>query len=153
MEQRTIGHEIKTLSNLVKREISSNSVLDQEQGVTGMQGAIIGYLYHHGDREIFQRDIEQHFKIRRSTVTGILQLMEREGLICRQPVERDGRLKRLMLTDKAIEVNRRIEQYLDAVDAKVVRGISEEELEIFYSLVDRMKKNLEEPKKPSGEPE
>lgn len=146
MERKKIGHEIKTLSNLVKREISSSCVFDRAQGVTGMQGMIIGYLHRHEDQEVFQRDIEQHFKIRRSTVTGILQLMEKDGLIYRQSVERDGRLKRLMLTDKAVEVNRRIEQYLDAVDAKVIQGISEEELEMFYSLVDRMKKNLEEPK-------
>lgn len=145
MKQRSIGHEIKTLSNLIKREMSSSCDFEQAQGVTGVQGRIIGYLYHHGDQEIFQRDVEQAFQIRRSTVTGILQLMEKEGLICRQSVERDGRLKRLVLTDKAVEVSCHIEEHLDAVDAKVIQGISEEEMEIFYSLVDRMKKNLEEP--------
>lgn len=142
--ERRIGHEIKTLSNLIKREISSSCDFDQAQGVTGVQGMIIGYLLHHEGQEIFQRDIEQAFKIRRSTVTGILQLMEKDGLICRESVERDGRLKRLILTDKAIEVNCHIERHLNEVDEKVIRGISEEEMEIFYSLLDRMKKNLEE---------
>ena len=63
-----------------------------------MQGWIIGYLYQNRDKEVFQRDIQEQFSIRRSTVTGILQLMEKNGLITRSSVERDARLKKLELT-------------------------------------------------------
>ena len=45
-----------------------------------MHGWIIGYLYRHRDTPVFQRDIEREFSITRSTVTNILQLMERKGV-------------------------------------------------------------------------
>ncbi len=35
-------------------------------------------------KEIFQKDIEAEFNIRRSTATGILKLMEKNGFINRQ---------------------------------------------------------------------
>ena len=69
MEKKRAGHEIKTISNLLKREISG--MFSEEEHITGMQGRIMGYLYHHREDEIFQRDIENEFLIRRSTVTGI----------------------------------------------------------------------------------
>lgn len=143
MEQRRIGHEIKTLSNLLKRAISSSCEAENEDGITGMQSMILGYLDRHADREVYQRDIERDFKIRRSTVTGILQLMEKDGLIFRQSVKSDGRLKQIGMTEKAMEINSHIKQKLDEVDQKVICDFSEEELAVLYSMIDRMKKNLE----------
>lgn len=151
IEKKSIGHEIRTLSNLVKREISSGGIFDPSGSATGMQGMIIGYLYFNSDKEIIQRDIEQEFKIRRSTVTGILQLMEKDGLIYRESVERDGRLKRILLTEKAIEIHHHIQRHLETVDEKITKGISQEEMEVFYSLVNRMKANLEDMKKTDGD--
>ncbi len=51
---------------------------------------------------MFQRDIEREFSITRSTVTNILQLMERKGYIERRSVPQDARLKQLVLTEEGI---------------------------------------------------
>jgi len=109
-----------------------------------MHGRILGYLYHHREDEIFQRDIENEFLIRRSTVTGILQLMEKNGLIFRQSVAKDARLKQLKLTPKAIAANERIEAKIDRMEAKLIRDIGEADLKIFYAVTEQMKKNLGE---------
>ncbi len=83
---KTIGYEIKNLSNLVKRRIIEETSKSNLDGLTGMQGWIIGYVYRHSDHnDVFQRDLEKEFNIRRSTATGILQLMEKNGLINREP--------------------------------------------------------------------
>ncbi len=142
MEKKRAGHEIKTISNLLKREISG--MFSEEEHITGMQGRILGYLYHHREDEIFQRDIENEFLIRRSTVTGILQLMEKNGLIFRQSVAKDARLKQLKLTPKAIAANERIEAKIDRMEAKLIRDIGEADLKIFYAVTEQMKKNLGE---------
>lgn len=142
MEKKRAGHEIKTISNLIKREISG--MFSEEEHITGVQGRILGYLYHHQEEEIFQRDLEAEFLIRRSTVTGILQLMEKNGLIYRQSVAKDARLKQLKLTPKAIAANQRVEERIDRMEAKLIRDVAEEDLEIFYMVLERMKKNLGE---------
>ena len=57
----------------------------------------------HRDEPVFQRDIEREFSITRSTVTNILQLMERKGYIQRLSVPQDARLKQLVLTEEGIQ--------------------------------------------------
>lgn len=143
MEKKRAGHEIKMLSNLLRRQMDYQEAAEGEAEFTGVQGRILGFLYENRDREIVQRDIEAEFMIRRSTVTGILQLMEKNGLIYRQPVARDARLKQLKLTDKAIAAHHRIEERIDTIEARLMKGISSGEMELFYSVTERMKKNLQ----------
>ena len=43
---------------------------------------------------MFQRDVEQVFSLSRSTATGILQQLEEKGLLRRESVPSDARLKK-----------------------------------------------------------
>ena len=92
--ERHVGGEIRMLSNLIKRCMDDGMPPE----TTGMQGWIIGFLHRNEDRDMFQRDVEAEFNIRRSTATGILQLMEKNGFLLREPVAYDARLKKLVLT-------------------------------------------------------
>ena len=99
--ERHVGGEIRVLSNLIKRCMDDGMPPE----TTGMQGWIIGFLHRNEDRDMFQRDVEAEFNIRRSTATGILQLMEKNGFLLREPVAYDARLKKLVLTPKALAVH------------------------------------------------
>ncbi len=141
--EKRIGFEIRTLSNLIKRRVDK---FIHESGIdklTGTHGWIIGYLYHNQDKDIFQRDIEAEFSIRRSTVTGILQLMEQNHLIVRESVDYDARLKKLVLTPKAIEIHKKIENDIDKMEFKLSNGLTPEEINSFFLIMEKLKKNLE----------
>ena len=98
-----IGKEIIILSNLIKRRMRSAS---EALGVTDTQARVIQYISEEGKkREIFQKDIEDTFCVRRSSVTQIIQLLERDGYITRESVERDARLKKLVLTEKGSQID------------------------------------------------
>ncbi|MCI3922858.1 MarR family transcriptional regulator [Paenibacillus sp. TRM 82003] len=141
---KAIGFEIKMLANLIKRNLDERFAAEGgEDPLTGMQGWVIGYIVSNANREVFQRDIEKDFNIRRATVTGVLQLMERNGLIVRESVEHDARLKKLTLTPKALELHERNVQRFMEFEAKLSRGLSEEEIESFYAITEKLKKNLE----------
>lgn len=138
-----IGFEVKTLSNLIKRKLDQSVFCPHSGHPTGMQGIIIGYLYHNQDRDIFQKDIEAQLNIRRSTATGILQLMEKNGLIERAAVSHDARLKKLLLTSKAISLHDDVMKKLNELEKLITRGLSPEEVEAFLATLQKMKKNLE----------
>ncbi len=53
--------------------------------------------------------------------------MEQHGLLRREPVPHDGRLKRLVLTDKALALDARIKQKLRETEELMREGISEED--------------------------
>ena len=86
-KKRKIGHELRTLDNMMSRNLMAAA---RERGVdelTAMHGWILGYLCRNEDKDIFQKDIEAEFKICRSTVTNILKLMEKKGYIRRASEE------------------------------------------------------------------
>lgn len=141
---RIIGYELKSLANLIGRYLRERLDKRELNGITGIQGMLIGYLYDNAnEREIFQRDIEREFHIRRSTVTGILQLMEGNGLIVRESVAHDARLKRLRLTAKAVMIHEIIMEEINRVEDKLKTGLSDDEIELFFRVIEKMKRNIE----------
>ncbi len=141
---RAIGFELKVLSNMIKRKIAAIKASEHAEQLTGMHGWIIGYLYDRRDqKDVFQRDIEADFTIRRSTATGILQLMEKNGMIYREPVSYDARLKKLVLTPKAIASHEATMKAIHKMEANIKNGLTKEEIEQFFIILDKIKKNVE----------
>ena len=114
----------------------------EEDHPTGVQGWIIGYLYENRGKEVFQRDIQAQFSIRRSTVTGILQLMEKNGLITRSSVERDARLKKLELTPRAIQLHERIGRSVRQVEERLNQSLTPQEKQEFLRLCGKIRASL-----------
>ncbi|MGB4660202.1 MAG: MarR family transcriptional regulator [Mobilitalea sp.] len=145
MEQKKlVGNEVKKLSNLFKRRIDQSSVFNEYDNITGLHGMVIGFLFfHHEQGDLFQRDIETEFSIRRSTATGILQLMEKNELIIREAVSYDARLKKIILTPKAISLHEKIRNEIMNTEMELAKGLTEEEIQNFFATISKMKKNIE----------
>lgn len=141
--KNAIGFEIKTLSNLIKRRIDLNIAQQNPVELTSMQGWIIGYLFDHQDQDIFQRDIEARFNIRRSTATGVLQRMEKKGLVRRELYPQDTRLKKLVLTSEAIDIHENVIREIDRVENRLSAGLTRSEVDTFFSLIAKIRKNIE----------
>lgn len=141
-EQRHLGFEIRTLNNCVKRFVQSKKPPEFQES-TGVHGWAIRYFYENRDKDVFQRDFEARFSIRRSTATNMLKLMEKNGLITRKSVSYDARLKKIVLTEKAIEIHKKATKNIEMIENTLKRGITEEELLSFYSVADKIKANLE----------
>lgn len=144
--EKTIGFEIRVLSNLIKREIESTPSSHYVDKVTGTNGWVIRYLVDNQDRDVYARDFEEEFSIRRSTVSQVLKLMEEKGLIQRIPVHSDARLKKVVLTKKALEFHQIMEGEIKRIENKLVQGVSKEELAAFFIVMEKFKANLEEEK-------
>ncbi|MBE7045413.1 MAG: winged helix-turn-helix transcriptional regulator [Ruminococcaceae bacterium] len=137
--EQTVGFMIKTLSNLFARNISGHKC-----DITRVQGWVIGFLYRSSKegKQIFQRDIEEHFQIRRSTATGILKGMEKNGLIKKEPVPGDARLKRLLLSDYAIGLHENFIAEIRRLDTIAQAGLSQTEIDAFLTTAQKMIDNL-----------
>lgn len=142
---RAIGFELKTLANLIKRSLDESGLDKDLEGLTGMQGWLIAFVYNKekAGEDVFQRDLEKEFNVRRSTITGLLQLMEQNNLIKREPVARDRRLKCLKLTDRSRNIHERVSAKFMAVESRLKQGLSEQEIETFFAILDKMKQNIE----------
>lgn len=141
--EKFIGREIRKTNNMFKRRHMNSEFHKQIQNITGTNGWIIGFLADNSDRDIFQKDIEEIFSLRRSTVSNMVQLMEKKGFIKRESVDYDARLKKLVLTQKALDIHKAILKDVEENEKKIKNGISEEELKIFFDVIEKIQKNLE----------
>ena len=107
----------------------SRGIREQEQ-LTGVHGWLIHFLYDQTE-PVYQRDIEKRLCIRRSTVTATLNRMEKNGLIVRESVPEDARLKRIVLTEKAISLHNDVEKECQFLDSGLPAEISMEDVALF----------------------
>lgn len=110
--------------------------------ITMPQARLIQYLYDRDGEDVFQRDIEALLAVRRSTVTSILQCMEKNGLITRMGVEGDARMKKLCLTEQAKSIHEFITGQMESAEIQATRGISDAELKTFFCVLDKIHQNL-----------
>lgn len=133
--------QIRSLHNLIGRYL--NTALPSEiRSLSGGNMQIIAFLYSQGDNEVFQYDIERRFSVTRSTASRVLGLMEKKGLIERQSVERDARLRRIVLTPVAEDIAKRMYDNTVAVEEDLLKGFNEEERRCLRWYLLRMKQNL-----------
>ena len=143
LNEMYVGRLIHILSHTMKRH-NPAEVMENDD-LTTMQKHVLKFiLLETMHRDLYQKDIEEEFQIRKPTVTGILQLMEKNGLIRRESVAQDARLKRIVLTQKARDLHRQIEADILAFESNLARGISEEEQEVFLRVAKKMQENLRE---------
>ena len=138
-----IGRIIGILSNQIKRQFDSSA---SKTGVTGVQGRVLHYPFGTAKRtgEFFRRIWRKRFNLRRSSATGILQLMEKNGYIERVPVEYDARLKKIVVLPKGLEASAAVDEDIRYVESKLQDGLTEEELEIFRRAAKKMLRNLQQ---------
>ena len=142
LEHINMGKLVHIVSNQLKRR---GDHFETENGLTHMQTHVLRYILLRSlKEEIYQKDIEDEFQIRRSTVTGILQLLEKKGFITRKSVAADGRLKQLVATQKAKILQERIQQDIACTEACMAQNISYEDYRICKRVLAQILRNLTE---------
>ena len=125
-DRREVGHEIHVLSNMIGRKIDEEKRQRNMGDVSPVQTWVIRYLHDHKGQEICQRDLERDFNITRSTVTGILQLMEKKGYIVRVSVPTDARLKQILLTNQGEDLYYEFRDHIQTMEKLLVQGMTED---------------------------
>ena len=139
---QVIPAQLRRVDNLIFRRLNQFSRANGVEQTTPMHGWIIEYLYRHRDEPVFQRDIEREFSITRSTVTNILQLMERKGYIERRSVPQDARLKKLVLTEAGVRFHENTILSFKQTDDYVAGLLTEEENAELLRLLNKLRDAL-----------
>lgn len=138
-----IGFAVRRLSNLIKRDVENSRTKLGLDPVKGVNGWAIAYFYENREKDIFQKDFEEKFSIRGSTASKILKTMEQKGYIERISVESDARLKKIVLTEKAVDIHKKITKEIENRERRLRKGISDSELKIFYEVMQKLSANME----------
>ncbi|MBE6786320.1 MAG: MarR family transcriptional regulator [Ruminococcaceae bacterium] len=143
MKKERIGFEISHCARLIRRYMDANALKSYIDEMTGTHGWALRYFYQNRDRDVFQKDFEKEFDIRRSTASNILALMEKNGLITRQSVAHDARLKKIVLTQKALELHQRVDDAFFRMEKELSEGITDEEKNTLFEIIEKINNNIE----------
>ena len=133
-----VGKAVSKLNKLIKRNME---IYNPSEETTGMQGVILFFIYNFkGD--CCSRDIENEFSMRRATASGYLELLEKKGMITRSDVQKDGRLKKITLTEKAEFLMKKIKENIARNEAQLSKGLDKREIEEFLRIAAKMSDNL-----------
>lgn len=141
--QRNVISEIKNLNNcMVKKLFALGKKEDEKFHPRPLQVEIITYLIENKDKTIYQKDIEEKLKISKAAVSDVLNSMESRGIITKEADVCDARRKRIIISKKAIETHDVMMKRLDSLNDSILDGISEDELNIFYKVIEKLKENM-----------
>lgn len=141
-KQKSIAFTLRVIHNRIKTVIYKSFPRDGNAPQSQLQGGIMGYLFHHPEEPVYQRDIEKEFRISRATATNTLQVMEKNGLIVRKSQDKDARLKRIVMTESARERHAKVEEHMRLMDRKILQGMTETEISELYRLLGKLQDNL-----------
>ena len=141
MEKKVeVGRKVEMLSRQIRRKVDESI---SSQDLTAKQAMILLVIYDLSKvKDVYAKDIEDAFDMRRATVTGILQLMEKNGIIVREENNIDGRLKSIRLTQKAINLRLKMKKNIQKVESNLLSDLSKEEIETFLKIMEKMSHNL-----------
>lgn len=137
-----IMYQLHSLDRETKKQFQKLQLRYIPDKTVATHGWIVGYLYDHKDEEVYQKDLERKFQMAPSTMTTILQSMERVGYLQRVAVRHDARLKRVALTEEGLRFHQNAVENFRILEECMIRDISKEDLETFQRVVDHMIENV-----------
>lgn len=139
--ERDLGQQIYHANVLFRRSFD-NLVAAESAGysdsLSGRNLWVLRYLEEHRDEDVFQRDLENTFKVRRSTVSKTVELMEQKGLLVREAVNGDARLKRLRLTPKAEVILERVSSGVARMEERLKNSFDPADYEKLMNLLQTL---------------
>lgn len=137
---RKIGKEMREVQQLLHRKYELKKE-QQSEKLTQVQVHVLMYIHRH-EGQVFQKDIEQHLKVRRSTASQILNVLERESYVERMRLESDARMKEIVVTDKTLALIDSMERHMKETESMLRVNISKDDMETFFKVIDQIKENL-----------
>lgn len=134
-----IGRQLKIASTQLTKKFDKFAI---QYDLTSMQMSVIDFLTLFYDQEIFQKDIEHEFNIRRSTASTLLKRMEDKGLVRRVESNKDARQKQVILTDLAVQYEDDIQKFMVETQQQIHSFLSDEEYAALESSLDKIIKHM-----------
>ncbi|CEO15750.1 MarR family transcriptional regulator [Paeniclostridium sordellii] len=139
-----LGLDISKINHIISRKMDASVINAIDDNLTISQAYVIDFISIEGkNKEIFQKDLEREFDLKRSSVSLMLNNMEKSDLIERVPVTEDARLKKIVLTKKSKKIYEKISIAIDSIENRLSEDITQEEIEVFQMVLEKIRNNLE----------
>ena len=128
---------IKFIDKEFKKDFESRL---SEYGLTSQQGRLLFYIScnNKNGKKVRQVDIENHYKLTKSTVHGLIDRMEKAGLVIKK---KDGPNQYIEISEKTEGILMHVFAKRNECLDKMLTGVSDEEIETLHQLLSKIYNN------------
>ena len=137
MADMHIGYLIKQV--FLMNQARLNTIF-AEFDLTASQTFTRIYLFkaHERGEQVHQKDIEDAMDISNPSVTGILNRLEHKGLIHRVASTKDARVKNIVVSEQALELDKILREKFKENEEELVTALNDEEIACMQSCLLKM---------------
>lgn len=111
----------------------------EEHGLSRGKFTVLLIIYQDGENGIYPSEIAEKAEVSRATVTGLLDRLERDGIVERRTDEYDGRMSNVRLTKKGIAMLEAILPAHFLRVSKLMSHLSEQERNQLVDLLEKVR--------------
>lgn len=141
MNKKRLMEKYDQLNRKMRRHFDSYFA---DTALTSIQGFALHYIIVESEyKDVFPKDLEEFLQIKGSSVTSLINNLEKNGYLYRESISQDGRYKKLVLTEKTQKIKGEIAQKINDYIESMFVGIPVQDLEVFERVIVQMTKNIE----------
>lgn len=114
----------------------------QDIDITSKQSRALMFIIDSQDENLNQKYLEKKFELRASTVTSLVDNLEKAGYINRITSEEDFRCNKIGVTKKALKLKERIIDMVKGTEEKIFMGVTEDEKMLVEEVLNKILKNI-----------
>ena len=138
--ERSMIKELKTTVNCIKNYLNKDVLPNRFFNMT--QYHIIGYLLKHEGEDVCQKDLEEETGLKKASITGALDALTEKDIVARVQSKDDRRKNYIVLTEKANDFRKKLEERENSFSELITKDISDEEKEIFFTVLQKIRSNV-----------
>ncbi len=137
-----VSWRLGVLNAEIRRELDKSLA---EYQMNGGQARILAFILFQteNNNSVCQKDIEKELNLRASSISSVLDNLEKVGLIERCLDENNARVKLIKLTEKGYLVEAKCKEELNKLNSKLLLNFSNEEKSMFLNLIDKALLNIQ----------
>ncbi|MCM0648046.1 MarR family transcriptional regulator [Clostridium swellfunianum] len=129
---------MKKVTNAIKQRMGNHF---KEMNLTGPQGMLMGTLAHNGEMKV--SELSDKLGLSNSTVSGILDRLENQGLVERVRSKEDRRVVYVKVTDEFIKHSQKHFDEINNIIEQMMNKATPEELDIIFKGMDTLQKVMD----------
>ena len=114
----------------------------KELGLNAKQGKMISYIYSHKEDGVIQKDIADAFSKKSSTITSMLQGLEKNGYIERRIPSENERQKNVYVLPKGEKLIDDFNKSFSKVENKITSSLTDDEVKTLETLLLKINNSL-----------
>jgi DNA-binding MarR family transcriptional regulator len=136
MENNELLHSFVMNIQSINRYLRSMGSDQAEHTVTRVQWMLLRHLQRNGGCTI--GELAEHLDVRSSTMSQMIDRLEKNGMVYRTSIQKDARIKTVVLSEKGREIIQEREKlWVDSL-AQPFDSFSTEEKETLLRLMDKL---------------